>query len=266
MDKALNEKLNYCWRLIGTGFCFIAFGLGGLVLSFIVFPFIQLRYRDRTSVICISRNAIHRTFRLFIRMTSALGIVTLDLANVERQLDKQRGKVIIANHPSLIDVVVLLSLMPHADCVIKEKLWRNIFMSGVLSAAGYIRNSGDKSELINACDASLKAGYSVIVFPEGTRTTPGQEISLQRGASNIALRCGVDLVSVLINCDPTTLSKNEPWYHIPSRKFRFSLRMGRIFRVSEYLDKKQSLAINARKLTEHIRTYFMESIDNYGRA
>ena len=65
-----------------------------------------------------------------------------------------------------------------------------------------------------------------MIFPEGTRTVPGQPMQMQRGAANVALRGARVLTPVFITCDPPTLSKNLPWYRIPPRRPTFTLRAG----------------------------------------
>ena len=94
----------------------------------------------------------------------------------------------LANHPSLIDVVVLISIIPNADCVVKAHLFKNPFLRGVVKNTGYISNADPEGLLVD-CKKSLAAGNNLIIFPEGTRTKVGQAVKFQRGAANIALRC-----------------------------------------------------------------------------
>lgn len=257
------KRLGYLWRMLATGFCFASFSLGGLMLSFVVIPLVNLQSRDRVERIRRTRWCVHMTLRIFTRMMSLLGVIDFDTAAAGQVLARQRGKVIIANHPSLIDVVVLISVMPHANCIIKKDLWDNLFIRGVLKAADYIRNSGDMENLIGACQRSLDEGYSLIIFPEGTRTTPGQEMTLQRGASNIALLCKADLVPVLIQCKPTTLTKNEKWYSIPPTKVHFSLQVHPPFELAQFDTERSSRAIKARQLTAQIKSHYMKSLQNH---
>jgi hypothetical protein len=93
---------------------------------------------------------------------------------------------VLANHPTLIDVVFLISLLPNADCVVK-RVACNPFMRGPVRAAGYISND-DGAGLVDDCIAAVRAGGSLVIFPEGTRSVPGQPPRLQRGAANIAVR------------------------------------------------------------------------------
>ena len=118
-----------------------------------------------------------------------LGVIKLDL---DREALARLGgtrAVIVANHPTLLDVTVLLAYVKQASCVVKHSLWRNPFLSVALRAAGYIP-SNDPEQLLRDCDAALERGESLIVFPEATRSVPGEPLRLHRGAATIALELG----------------------------------------------------------------------------
>lgn len=252
------KRLNYLWRIVATGLCFVIFSVGALVLSYLLIPLANLPRGGAESKRLRTRWLIHKTMRFFTRLMSVLGLIEFATSDAEKVLSLARGKIVIANHPSLIDVVVLISIMPHADCIVKRELLENPFIKGVLRAAGYINNGGDVDRLISACQQSLNSGYSLIIFPEGTRTTPSKEMILQRGASNIALRCKVDLVPVLISCVPTTLTKDEKWCSIPSRKVKFTLQVGTPIETASFAGGEHSVAIQARHLTEHILSHYQK--------
>jgi len=95
--------------------------------------------------------------------------------------------MIVANHPSLIDVVFLIGLMRQTNCVVKQSLFQNPFTRGPVRDAGYISNDGSADMLDAAADA-LREGQTLIIFPEGTRTTPGAAPAFHRGGAAIALR------------------------------------------------------------------------------
>ena len=65
------------------------------------------------------------------------------------------GLLVLANHPTLIDVVCLISLLPNADCVVKRAVARNPFMRGPVRAAGYISND-DGAGLVDDCVAAAR--------------------------------------------------------------------------------------------------------------
>ncbi len=259
----MSGMINYCWRLVASLFSFIVFGVGGLLLAVTVFPLLFLLIQNEAERTRSARLVIHNSFRFFVYMIQFFGIFNFDIKQAEKQLANYRGKIIIANHPSLIDVVVLISILPQADCIVKKALWNNFFLKGVVKAAGYIKNSQNADELMEACSQSLQAGYSLIIFPEGTRTRSSGKIELQRGASNIALRCGVDMIPVTICCQPSTLAKSEPWYSIPCKKPVFKVGTGKPVNVRKFIKSDQSMSISARRLTAYIENYFNEEVSSH---
>lgn len=253
-------RLNYVWRVFATGLSFATFGIGGLLLSIFVFPVIGLFNREPDVRKRKARYLIHRTWQFFLNFMQALGIFTFDLEQAREQLKSVKGKIIIANHPTLIDVVALISLIPRADCVVKQGLWNNFFLKRVVRVADFINNDQDVNKLIENCKKTLEEGYNLVIFPEGTRTVPNQPMKLQRGAANIAIRCQQNLLPVIIDCNPTTLTKQEKWYQIPPRRAQFSMRVIEEINITPFLLKEKNESIAARRLTEHIRDVFIEEV------
>lgn len=214
------KLLNYFWRVIATGLCFALFGIGGLLLSLFVLPLQRVVIKDEVAQKAVARKTVHYSFKFFIAFMQFVGIFKFDLQQAQ-QLKVLNGHLIMANHPSLIDVVVLISLIPNADCVVKTHLFNNIFLRGVVGNTGYISNA-DPSGLLVDCEASLKAGNNLIIFPQGTRTKSEENLQFQRGAANIAIRCQAKVTSVMLKVIPSTLTKNVPWYRIPKTKAHFS--------------------------------------------
>lgn len=213
----------YYRRLLATAMSFFLFGLGGLLLRLLVFPLLAClpggseRHRQR------ARRVIGWLFWRFVRFMHWAGVLTYQVDGAERL--GRPGQMIIANHPSLIDVVFLLGLVRQANCVVKHSLFSNPFTRAPLHEAQYIGNDGSLEMLDTAVDA-LRQGQPLIIFPEGTRTPPGQAPAFHRGAAAIALRGAKIITPVTIKVSPTTLTKNEPWYRIPTRRVHFSLSVG----------------------------------------
>lgn len=256
--QALNRRPNapYLWRLLATGASFALFGLGGLCLRVLIFPLLALLPGDTLSRQRRARATISRLFWLFVQFMYRSGVLTFEVEGAERL--GRSGQLIIANHPSLIDVVVLIALIRDANCVVKQSLWDNPFMRGPIRAAQYISNSGSLDMLDEAADA-LRQGQTLIVFPEGTRTTPGQAPQFHRGAAAIALRGATLVTPVVISVSPTTLTKAEPWYRIPSRRFHFHLRVGDD--IDPQLFAAQGPAPSAsRKLNDHLHQHFIKEL------
>lgn len=170
-------RLNKAWRVVATGLAFSLFGIGGFLLPFLAVPVIFLLPGNALDRERRAKTAIHYTMRAFVEIMRGLGILTY---SVESPEDFNRpGQLILANHPSLIDVVFLIGFVKRADCVVKSDLRRNPFMRGPIGLAGYIAND-DPEKVIDATVSSLARGNSLIIFPEGTRTTPGEPLDLDR--------------------------------------------------------------------------------------
>jgi len=250
--------MNYYWRLVATGFCFFMFGLGGLIVPLIASPLLWIVYRDIEVRKQKSRKMVHCLFKLFVFLLQESGVSRFYIKD-EEKLKNLQGHIIMANHPSLIDVVVLISIIPNADCVVKADLFSNPFMKGILNTTGYISNENTDG-LIGDCDKSLANGNNLIIFPEGTRTTPGKAMKFQRGAANIALRCRAPVTTVLIKVTPTTLTKSEKWYQIPEKRFEFSLQIPNKILKFDYVDNVV-LSLKSRQYTAALEQHFNEEIE-----
>lgn len=213
----------FIWRWFGTGLSFALFGLFGIVLGAIAWPLSRLFLIPVALRRRLGRRLVQASFRSFIGIMRSLGVLSYEFIGRERL--GRPGQLIIANHPSLIDVVFLVGFTPAAGCVVKAALWRNPFTAGIVRSAGYIRN-WPTDEMIEGASEALRAGQAVVMFPEGTRTTPGAELQFHRGAASVAVRAATVLTPVLITVNPTTLTKGLPWYRIPPRRPHFRLEVG----------------------------------------
>ncbi|KAF1026281.1 MAG: hypothetical protein GAK37_02697 [Pseudomonas sp.] len=246
----------YYWRLFATALSFVVFGIGGLCLRVMVFPLLAClpgnaeRHRQR------ARHTISWLFWCFVQLMYRTGILTYSVEGAEKL--GRPGQMIIANHPSLIDVVFLIGLIRQANCVVKQSLFQNPFTRAPVTEAGYIGNDGSV-DMLDTAAGSLQAGQTLIIFPEGTRTSPGQPPAFHRGAAAIALRGASVITPVVITVSPTTLTKAEPWYRIPHRKFHFSLRVG------ADIDPQAFAALGpapqaSRKLNDYLHHHFIKEL------
>lgn len=249
----------FAWRLVGTGLSFALFGVGGFVLGVAVVPLLMLlpgsaRRRQRRV-----RGLVRFAFRAFIGFMHRLGVLTYELRGFERL--GRPGQLVIANHPSLIDVVFLLAFIPGAGCVVKQALWRNPAMAFVVRGAGFVPNRPTE-RMIRRAAAALDEGQVIVMFPEGTRTRPGQPMRFHRGAAAVAVRAAHTLAPVFITVEPTTLTKGSPWYRIPPRRPHFRLWVG------DELDLlhgrgAQPLPLASRKLNDRLRLIYAAGTPEY---
>lgn len=245
---------SFYWRFVVTGLSFAAFGLGALVLSLFVLPVLLCLPVHRSHR--LSRRAVQSALRLFVGFLHQSGALTYEFRHIERL--GRPGQLIVANHPSLIDAVFLIAFAPRANCVVKHAMFRNPLTRLVVKATGYISNELP-ADMIEGAAAALRAGETVIMFPEGTRTRPGKPMTLHRGAANIAVRAARVVTPVFITCEPTTLTKAEPWYRIPPRRPHFTLAADEDFDLSEFR-AYPSIPLGSRACNERLCARFHEAL------
>ena len=248
------DRLDWCVRLVGTAVGFASFGLGGLVFAFFVVPWIWLRHRNAQDRSIVLRRAISSAFLLHVNTLRRFGVLSYRI-NEPQRLGREDfgGQLLVANHPTLLDVVFLVAFVDNAVCVVKDALFHNFFIGFVIRMAGYVSNR-DPDAMIGACANALNRGDTVIIFPEGTRSTPGQKSRMQRGAAYVALHSGTMPTPVNISCVPSSLTKGLPWYSIPKSKMVFEFIVGQPIPIAELQDLERGLAARSlnRKIDEQI--------------
>ena len=257
-QSPLLKQLSYLWRFLATGFAFLLFGCGGILISLAISLFFYLTPIDKGRKSFTARRVISLAFRIYINTLQALGLLTYEIRG--KHNIPTSGCLVVANHPSLLDVVFLISQIKQTDCVVKGSLRRNWLTKSPVTAANYVCN--DSTGLINDCVAAINTNKPLILFPEGTRTTPGAELNFQRGAANIALMAGCSLLPVSIQCHPATLLKSERWYHIASTPPHYTIEFLSPLNPADMVasDLPQSKA--ARVLTRHLEQYFTKKLSN----
>jgi 1-acyl-sn-glycerol-3-phosphate acyltransferase len=217
------KYISLAWRFIGTSFLWFFFGSIGLLLSVFLFPFLYLFVPEPGARQVAARKIIAATFGAFMWGGGKMGVFTFDVTGLENR-DPEAGQLILANHPTLIDVVLLLSVLPQVDCVVKEAVIRNPFMRASVTTANYISNR-EPSDLLNDCVERLQHGASLLLFPEGTRSTSDRPLRFKLGAAEVAIRSQTQILPVIVDCRPRFLAKHEPWYSIPAIRPHFDVRI-----------------------------------------
>jgi 1-acyl-sn-glycerol-3-phosphate acyltransferase len=254
----LPRPLDYAWRLVGTGLGFVVFLGGGLALAVIAFPLIDLltpdalRRRERYNALT------RRAFQAFIGMLTTLRVIAVKIDDPATLL-ASKGMIVVANHPTLIDVVLLSAFIPRAQCIVKRELWNSLFLGRLMRGSGYIPNDLEPDALVAACRAALADGRSLIIFPEGTRSRPGVPVHFQRGFAHLATLLEADIQLALISCAPPTLGKGEKWWAIPPRRPHFRVSSAGWIRAASWRGGAyRSLA--ARDITRRAERFYNEQL------
>lgn len=244
-------------RVIG----FICFAVLGLSAGVLGVSWVHLRTRDEEERRVRIQGIANGVFRIFVHIVAGLAVARFERQGVAERL-AEPGLLVVANHPTMIDALVILSCMPTGACLTKRANTTNPVMGRLIRSAGYITNDGGQA-IVDACAESLRKGTSLLLFPEGTRSPEGGLGEFQRGAAHIALESGRDLLPVLVTCDPPALMRGQKWYDVPDRPFELTLCVGEPIRVAPYLKAREGGEKRprvARRLTAELREFFEKGL------
>ena len=196
-----------------------AMSLGWNAVAMLLHPLLP-----RHTGLRIGRAGISGVYRTFWWLAARCGMLRIDSAALDR-LAGERGLIVVANHPSLLDALILVARLPRGACIMKADLMRNVFLGAGARLARYIRNDSPRA-MIRLAVADLQAGGQLIVFPEGTRTTRPPVNAFKPGVTLIARLAQAPIPTVFIETDSPYLSKGWPLWRLPPLPIRFSVRLG----------------------------------------
>lgn len=178
----------------------------------------------------LGQRVIMSMSRAYLYALTLSGLVKLDLDALD-ELRDERALIIAPNHPALLDVVLMVSRLPHAVCIMKAEICGSALLSRAASLAGYIRNDSAVSMIRGACTA-VRAGAQLLIFPEGTRSTRKSVNSFKGGFALIARNAGVPVQTVFIETNSLFLSKGWPIFRKPDFPLIYRARLGQRFEVN----------------------------------
>ncbi len=201
---------------------------------------------------------MQRFSQTFLDMLYRIRLIRVRWIGRERLLSTE-PLLIVANHPSFLDVFFLLAELPQADCLVSQKWARNPTLSAVIKATEWVTNDSSR-QMLETCIARLQAGRTLVLFPEGTRSPEGELNEFQRGAAHIALHAKCPILPVVIHCKNPKQMRELNWSTPYEEPGEFVLEVLNPVSPADYLDKNQSPAVNARKLTATLFDIFSKRL------
>lgn len=163
--------------------------------------------------------------------------------SIENRLVLNRSKtyVIVSNHQSLLDILILFRLFKHFKWVSKTEIFRVPVIGWIMTLNKYIKvKRGDKKSILKmmeTCKKVLKSGISILMFPEGTRSVDGNLGVFKDGAFNLALETQTDILPIIIDGTSKAIPKKKL---ILSNKQTIRMKILDEIPVSDYIGKKVS--------------------------
>ena len=225
-SKALFSFLSFAMFFVGGA-------LIGLLVLPLTFPFALFRverYREN-AMWGLARG--YGAFLFWMRLVRLIDYGPLPAPPPELA---GKGYVLVANHPTLIDVVFLLHAFPRLTSLVKASWYGSWMFGALLKSTAYLPGPGmpgddaayddaAESPVLRRMVAHLREGHPLVVFPEGTRSTRFKMHRFQRGAFDAAVHAGVPILPVFIRQSPRLLMKGDPFWQLPRRPGRFDFEV-----------------------------------------
>lgn len=173
--------------------------------------------------------------------------------SVPEHLDLSQPRVIICNHQSHIDLICQLILTPRMVFITNEWVWRNPFYGPLIRAAEYLPMAEGVEALLPRLRSLVERGYSIAIYPEGTRSQDGSLGRFHQGAFYIARQLGLDVLPCLLYGTGRCLQKHT-----------YTLRRGHVhLAVGEPMPTDPAIAPKdrARALRQHYQQW-SDSLSN----
>jgi 1-acyl-sn-glycerol-3-phosphate acyltransferase len=182
----------------------------------------------------LGRQGVAWVYGSFWRVATATGMLRL---------------VIVANHPSMLDAMMLIAELPRGACIMKANLLHNPFLGPGARLARYIPNDSPHG-MIRLSVAAVKEGGQLVLFPEGTRTQEWPLSPLTGSFAVIAKRARAPVQTVFIDTDSPYLGKGWPIWRLPPLPIVFRARLGRRFEPRE----------NHHELVAEVQAHLMQGL------
>ena len=168
-------------------------------------------------------------FHVLLELMRVTRLASFDLSAIDSLRDEP-GLVIAANHPTLLDALLVTSRLPRIVCITKASLWDNPALGAGARLAGYIRNDAPH-RLVRRAAGAIHGGSQLLIFPEGTRTTEPPLGHFKAGFALMARQAGAPVQTVFLEASSPYLEKGWPLTRRPEFPLAYRARLGRRFVV-----------------------------------
>lgn len=196
--------------------------VGGNLVAMVLHPLLPRPVGRR-----VGRAMIAAGYGVYWWIAGKVGMMHLHSSALDALRDQGR-LIVVANHPSMLDALMLVARLPRSACVMKASLARNPLLGPGARLARYIRNDSPMG-LVRLAVEDLRDDGQLVLFPEGTRTTEAPLNPFRPGFTLIAKMAQAPIQTVFIDTDSPYLGKGWPLWKLPPLPIVFHVRLGRRF-------------------------------------
>ena len=191
--------------ILQSAIAFTYFFIGCMILTVVavfIYPLLPLRKPKK-------KKLLQSMMSLFARSLIYLMVnVRKEIIN-EAHENFKTPAVVIANHQSFLDILLMVMLSRKNVLLVNNWVWNSPFFGLVVKRAGFYPVRKGFEESIHALEEAVRLGYSIVVFPEGTRSRTPELNRFHKGAFFIAEKFNLDILPILIHGASDTMQKGD---------------------------------------------------------
>ena len=229
-------------RGFGVVFLFAFFGVGALFIRYCIFPFQKTKAENYQT--------LQKSWQFFIWLISKTGVVNVTVEDLEK-IKNIKNSIIVSTHPSFIDIVILMSIIPYSTCFVAPKLAKNPFFRGMVELL-FILDTNSIDEWLNNSLEKLNEGLNLIIFPMGIRHDRNEFPKIRRGTSLIALKSKKNIIALDIQSDTKFLQAHQPIYEAGEKTVEYTIKYLTEINTEEFLEKYPDEVTFKTELTKKI--------------
>lgn len=195
------------FSILNTIYCFLYFLVGCMVIQLCMFLLAILPIKRQ-----IKKDCIHKVIYFFTRLFLNTMITVKTVRKNPYGESFEKPALVIANHQSFVDILLLLSITPNFVMVTNHWVWNSPFFGRIVRYVDFQNIDAGYDALVDALQKQVEAGYSVVVFPEGTRSADNTVQRFHKGAFYLAEKLNLDIVPIVLYGTGQISSKKQPFY------------------------------------------------------
>lgn len=207
-------RLKRFYRSVMIVFLFAFFGVGALFERYIVFPFQKSKKQNY--------DTLYKSWKFFVNLLEKTGMINLKVENVEK-IEKIKNSIIVSTHPSFIDIVILMSLIPNTTCFVAQRLADNLFLKGMVKRLFIIEGKSTDIWINEACE-KLDSGLNIVIFPMGIRHRKNECPKIRRGTALLAQKSKKNIVAINMETSFDFLQINQPIYDAGEKAVEYNVQ------------------------------------------
>ena len=240
------EILRAAITIIGIGL----FGVGAFFISYLIYPFIRLFYKEEKKRLELYSNVIHYSWRLFCNFMRYTGAASVKKEDFEK-LKNIKNSIIVSTHTSYIDVVIMLAAIPKTTCFVAKRITQNFVMGSIVKSM-FITPDDNVEDIVKNSKKMLDYGFNILIFPSGKRHELNAKPHLKKGAALIAASLKKDILPIKLQPDFEFLKRNEPVYKAGKKTPLYQITVLEPIKIQEFLDKYDDVVELKKQLTAKI--------------